>query len=103
MISRVSAAHSSTDLKQAYTSACGALPPEIAAELRTSREMSSKVSKRKKKQMPGMPVLLQDVEIPEAFARLSYANVVEGGPVNQSSFSKRNLLFREGMAALRQS
>jgi len=59
-------------LNDAYRQAISAEPPEIGVLLRTPKEMRSKLSKRKRKQVPKVPEILHDINIPEQFQHLTY-------------------------------
>ena len=67
------------NLRAAYRQAVDTNPPAVLALLRTPLEMRSKVSKRKRKQLPIIPPTIADIVIPLSFQRLEYSNIVQQG------------------------
>ena len=92
IISDCSKLNATTSLNDAYQQAVSAAIPEVAALLRTPKQMRSKCSKRKRKLMPLVPVQLQNIEITEEFRLLSYPGLDPQQPPTQVLFFQQKLV-----------
>lgn len=72
--------NANVSLADSYRQAVATNPPEVVALLRTPMQMRSKVSKRKRRQLPPLPDNIADIEIPPVYQRLQYANAAAGQP-----------------------
>jgi hypothetical protein len=80
--------HGDTSLKTAYQNELLNLPDEVAAALRTKKEMASKLSKRRKRLFARVPNNLEELAdvIPDSLKFITSKNIVPGGQDIQNVF-----------------
>lgn len=89
--------NSNLTLSEAYRQAVSAEPPEVAGLLRTPKEMRSKLSKRRRKDIPLVPAVLQDIDIPEHFRQLNYPGLQPGEENTLVPFFQEKLVVMNGI------
>ena len=60
--------------------------------MRTPKEMRSKLSKKRRKHLPKIPVAVEDIVIPQEFAELHYPNDIPGEPPIRKRFFEEKVI-----------
>ena len=86
--------NSNVSLMQAYRAAIANESENVIAAMRTPREIKSKLGKRRRKNQPPMPELLENIMIPQQLVNLVYPNTIPGGPAVMKRFFQEKLVIR---------